>query len=797
MAGWRVLEVGESVAVSFCTRLLADLGAEVVMVEPPSGHVLRAAEPRTAAGVSARFVYLSAGKRSVIRPVGEGILELAAAADLLVTDLAPARLDPLAARIPDTAVVSVRPFGATGPSSGHQAHHLTLFHASGEGSTLPSGLGWQRFPDRAPIQLGSELGYFDAGWNAAIAALAACWDASRRPAARTAAGGRARERVSAQRVDVSVQESLLTLNRTRLNRFLNDGILVGRERSRYPVGGMQRCQDGWIQAVGLRDEHWDRLLATPQGAEFRAAGFDTAQARAADVAGLQKALTAWCEARPKHEAARLLAAVGAPAGIFAEPTDLLEDEQLAHRDFFRDVGVDDGDGGHLRIPGAPYRFSASALPVRPAPRLGSSTGFEPRESRQPRQPRESRGSHLPAQSNRPGEGRLLDGVRVLDFTWAAAGPYATLLLGFLGAEIIKVESTRRPDLARYGFLARYDTLEASPIFNELNLNKRSLRLDLTQPDALALARRLAGEVDVVVDNFRPGVMARLGLGADVLLDLNPRLVVASSSANGSTGPLATGAGLASIFSATGGLSVQSGYPDGPPTDVGDPVDYRSGAALAVGILAALLDRDRTGRGQHLDLSSREVVIASAPDAVLAHVAGVPWRQRRGNGHHTMTPHGVHPCHPTAGEDGWLALAVGDEAQWSALCAVLGRDDWPTALSTPAARRAAADEIDEAIRAWTHPRTAAEAAASLQAAGVPAEPVMTFADLATDPHLAAREAFVEVDHPVLGRQWVLRPPWHFSAGGRGGTGGGEVRPGPVLGADTETILARYTDREVAQ
>ncbi|MCM3884208.1 CoA transferase [Frankia sp. R82] len=194
------------------------------------------------------------------------------------------------------------------------------------------------------------------------------------------------------------------------------------------------------------------------------------------------------------------------------------------------------------------------------------------------------------------------------------------------------------------------------------------------------------------------------------------------------------------------------------------------------------------------------MIASAPDAVLAHVAGVAWHQRLGNGHHTMSPHDVYPCGsgnehggnaPGTGAGGWLALAVGDEGQWTALCTVLGRDDWALTLPTPAARRNAIDQIDDAIRAWTGPRTAAEAAAILQAAGVPAEPVLSFADLAADPHLAARQAFVDVEHPVLGRQRVLRPPWRFSAGGRGGSGGGPVRPGPVLGADTDAILAPFT------
>lgn len=373
----------------------------------------------------------------------------------------------------------------------------------------------------------------------------------------------------------------------------------------------------------------------------------------------------------------------------------------------------------------------------------------------------------------------LEGVRILDFTWAAAGPYATCLLAFLGADVIKVESTRRPDPARRGFLTDYGGLDRSPNFNELNLNKRSFQVDLSQPAGLALAHRLVDWADVVVDNFRPGVMARFGLDAASLLARRPELVVASSSANGSTGPEAMAAGLASIFGATGGLSEQTGYADGPPTEIGESTDYRSGNALAVGILAALLHRARTGEGQHIDLASREVVAASAPDAVLADQLGVPWPMRVGNEHREHAPHGVYPAR---GQDGWVAVAVTDETEWAALCAVLGRPDWVRRFSTAADRRAAQAETDHAITAWTRQGSSQTAFDLLQAMGVPAMAVMDNEMLAVDPHLAAREVFVEIEHPEIGRTRVMRPPWRLS----------DLRPalrhGPLMGQDNHHVLA---------
>jgi crotonobetainyl-CoA:carnitine CoA-transferase CaiB-like acyl-CoA transferase len=732
--------LAEGVATTFCGKLLSDLGAEVLMIEPTGGHPLRAAEPRRGDGVSARFLYLTTGKRSVvIDGTGDGdrrLLDLIGDSDLLITDSEPARVEDLAKGASHLVTVCIRPFGSTGPYADRRAHHLTLFHASGESSTMPSGLGWELFPDRPPIQLGSEIGYFDAGWNAAVAGIAACYDTLRSG--------------QSEWVDVSIQESLLTVNRTRMNRFLNEGVNVGREKSRYGITGMMHCQDGWADIIGIREEQWDRLLALPEGAEFREAGFDSSEARAKDNAGLGDVLARWCAARPKTEVARVMSGIGAPAGIYADPADLLASEQLAHREFFH--RVDDGRGGTVALPGAPYRLSRTPVSVRSSPDVGSVTGFEPRQTA-------SR-----VETGRK-SGRMLEGIRVLDFTWAAAGPYATLLLALLGADVVKIESAKRLDPARSGFIARYEGTEQSPIFNELNLNKRSIALDLTQPEDVAEAQRLVADFDIVVDNFRPGVMARFGLGPGHLLDRYPHLIVASSSANGSTGPEAIGAGLASIFAASGGLSDQTGYPDGPPTQLTDPMDYRAGTAFTVGILAALWDRDRTGRGQHVDFSSREVFAAGAPDALLAHLVGVPWQARQGNRHPLMAPHDVYAC----ADGGWLAVAAGDDQERQALWNLVG----PVVDGETA---------DEAIRAWTASRQAPDAAASLRLAGVPASPVMSFADVAADPHLAARQVFFEVDHPVLGKQRVMRAPWQFSHWDCP-----VLRAGPPLGAHNDEVL----------
>jgi benzylsuccinate CoA-transferase BbsF subunit len=348
---------------------------------------------------------------------------------------------------------------------------------------------------------------------------------------------------------------------------------------------------------------------------------------------------------------------------------------------------------------------------------------------------------------------------VLDFSWLAAGPYATLLLGLLGAEVVKVESSRRIDLARMGFFNRYEGIERSPNFNELNLNKRSVTIDLTDPRGVDLAWRLADKCDIVVDNFRPGVMQRLGLGPEELLTRFPHMIVASSSAYGATGPAAHAAGTAQTFAAAGGLSAQTGEGDGPPVLFGDSIDYRSGAVLAVAILAAVLHRDRTGQGQQIDLASSEVCATLSPDALLAHSAGIEIQARVGNGHRWYSPHNLYRA---AGVDEWIAIAVTCGAEWRALCDVIGRTEWADQFSAVADRRSAGPVIDAAIEQWTSRHSAADAMDRLQRGGITSAPSFASDRLVADPHVIARQTFVEVEHPVLGSQTVMRAPWLLSS-----------------------------------
>ncbi|MBI2871654.1 MAG: CoA transferase [Chloroflexi bacterium] len=377
----------------------------------------------------------------------------------------------------------------------------------------------------------------------------------------------------------------------------------------------------------------------------------------------------------------------------------------------------------------------------------------------------------------------LAGVRVVDFTWALAGPGCTLFLGMLGAEVIKVETAQYPDAMRRGAYSVSGDLDSSPTFNSANLNKLGLRLNLRRPEGVQIIKRLVAVSDVVVENFRLGVMDRIGLGYQVLRQVNPTLVMASSCAFGSTGPWRELAGYANVFNAMSGMGSITGYQDGPPTELRDSIDMRVGTNLTFAVLAALYHRQRTGVGQYIDHAAAEAITRHLGDAVMDYAMNQRVTPRRGNRDPLMAPHGCYPCKEN---DTWLSLAVGTDDEWRALCLVLGRPDLAAdpRFADGAARWAQQAELDSIIGAWTCQRDARQAMQELQEAGVAAIPSFSAKDLFEDPHLRARGVWQDVEHPKLGTTHVQVPPWRLSA-----TPASVRRHGPLLGGDNDYVLCQ--------
>jgi len=371
------------------------------------------------------------------------------------------------------------------------------------------------------------------------------------------------------------------------------------------------------------------------------------------------------------------------------------------------------------------------------------------------------------------------GLKVLDFTWAAAGPVVTTFLAFLGADVVKVENAARPDLMRisdrqYGYRATTGINE-SPLFNELAAGKRSIELDLTEPADLALAVELASVADVVVENMRPGKSEKLGLSYSDLVTVNPTLIMCSVSATGRTnspGP----PGYASIFWAEGGGAWLTGWPHRPPGLVRGPVDLHAAAFACLGVLSLLRRRARTGEGGYIDCSAVEAVAAAAGVHLVEAQLGLGEAGRRGNEGSSCAVNDVFPC---AGEDQWIAITLTDHTQVLSFVQIMKRDFG--AGLTAAELNGGADGWEK-IAAVTRDLDGCRLEAVLQHAGLAASRSMSLSQALTDPRLVERGALQEIVHPAIGRQVIAGLPWNLDQEPYPVRG-----PAPDLGADRDAVL----------
>ncbi|HSF29070.1 MAG TPA: CoA transferase [Candidatus Tectomicrobia bacterium] len=389
----------------------------------------------------------------------------------------------------------------------------------------------------------------------------------------------------------------------------------------------------------------------------------------------------------------------------------------------------------------------------------------------------------------------LEGLRILDMTQIAAGPYATFLLGFMGAEIIKVESCARMDINRGQARPSPETHRMYPQgvpgerpWNRSahhihrNVNKKSLTLDLGTVQGKELFLRLTSICDALIENYRASVLDRLGLGYPELSAANPRLVYVKISSQGATGPERDYGSLGSTLEQTAGLASITGYGDGRPLMTNETFPDPVVGILAVGaLMAALRRRCQTGNGTFIDLSQREVTVALLGEAVVDYSLSGRVAAPIGNRHPLMVPHGVYPCQ---GDDRWVVLAVNSDDEWHGLCQAIGQPDLAEdrRFATLLGRRRNQTALDEILAAWTRSRDHYQVMHILQAHGVPAGAVLTAAELISDPHLEARHFWDTVVHPEAGRYRQVTTPWRFSKTPRR-----VASPAPGLGEHNSYIL----------
>jgi len=816
LAPYRVLDLTDGRG-ALAGMILADLGADVVRVEPPGGSAARRDGPRLSSGPEAErslaFAAYDRNKRSVVLELGrsEGrdrFLALVAGADFVIDSGPPALLDGaglgferLAAANPRIVHVRVTPFGADGPAADWPACDLTL-------AALGGSMGVQGDADRAPLRISVPQVWRHAGAEAAVAALV----------------GHARMRATGEAVfvDVSAQAATtwtmlnaMTAHAIQGDDFERDGAILAIGPTAFHL--VHACRDGhvvalglgkmavallpWMKEAGIVDDVWagredwktyDQRVF--RGGAF-AIGFDE----------LTATLRRFFAGQTKAELFRRGRALGVTIAPVMTLDDMLDFEQLAARDYFAPLAL--ADGQRVRAPGPFARLSRTPLASRrPAPKLGEHTDEILAElAAKPRAcaTRASDGVRAADATDATGRRALpFAGLRVADFSWVGVGPISGKYLADHGADVIRIESSTRADNLRTAgpFLQNKPGWNRSQFYGEFNTSKRSLALDLKHPRAQEVVEPLLAWADVVLESFTPGAAERLGFGYADAARANPSVILVSTCLMGQTGPLAPLAGYGYHAASIAGFYALTGWPDRPP--VGPWNAYTDTIAprfLTATLLAALDHRRRTGLGQHIDVAQLEAALHFLAPELLARQATGERFERRGNRAADAAPHGVYPCAPgpsgaadapgaagpAAGRDEWCAIAVLDDAQWRALVRVLGEPEWAKseALATLAGRLAAQDAIDAGIAEWTRVRAPRAVMQALLAAGVPAGHVQRSRDLLEDPQCRHRGFHRFLDHAEMGRV-----PYSGHAFRIRGADNGPRFAAPLIGGDTFAVLA---------
>ena len=787
LAGYTVVDLSTGKAGAYCTKLLADGGATVIKVESPEGDPLRRWSASGAdippGGDGALFSFLAGSKHSVVADpeVGDDVRmveRLLASADAAVWSggskvaeyqgFTPSAIH---RAYPRLTVTSITPFGLEGPWRDRAATEFTLQAWSGGIVGLGRGL-----PERAPVFVGGQVGEYMAGAYASAATLASWF--------RRANGDPGQP---GDLVDLSMLETqILCLTYYPVTYFEMLG-RPWRNARRLTVPGVAQAKDGLVDLGCGTAQQWFDLCAMVGHPEWIDEHSPLTITEQANVHADE--IYAWVESNPVDEIRDLATAFRIPNAPVANGAN------IASLDHFRERGsfvCNPRDG--FRQPGHPYRMRPARLRrPGPAPLLGEHTAGYRTAGMTPR----------PAPTTSGPANRLpFSGLRILDMTTFWAGPCCTHFMALLGAEVIHVESARRPDGTRLiaGIpVTEEQWWEKSPIFAALNTNKKSLTLDLQSPRGREVLRRLIATCDVIVENFTPRVLDQIGLDFAAVQEIRPDAVMLRMPGFGLDGPWRDNPAFAYAIESASGLSWLTGYPDRPPYEpysIGDP---NAGVHAFNALLLALEHRRRTGEGVLVEAAMVDAALSISAEQVIEYSAYGALLERAGNRGPTAAPQNLYRAADIdefGRLDCWVAIAVVTDEQWVRLRGALGSPSWATdpALSAAAGRCARHDLIDERLAAWCEPRSADDIVATLWDAGVPVAKVMQPHRQTELDQLAFRGFFEEVEHPVNGRARLSTVPMRFS----GWSGPFHTDPAPTLGQHNHELLAELglTPSEVA-
>jgi crotonobetainyl-CoA:carnitine CoA-transferase CaiB-like acyl-CoA transferase len=749
LTGLVVLDASTSLAGAYCAKLFAGAGASVTLLEPAEGTPMRrwSWDRELPAGEDgALFRFLRHGQRSVTNTTPEVL----AGADVLLTSgpttfgTAPE----IAEAHPDVVVVSLTPYGLTGPYADRAATEFTVQADAG-------AVAIRGTLDRPPFQMGGRVVEWVGGAYAAVGALA-----SARRLSRTGTG---------DLLDVSLCE---VANLTGNNFADLAANLAGRPPLTRPartveIPSIEPTADGWVGFNTNTREQFDSfclLIERPDLLEGEWWRIATRQERAAEWNAMVREWTS------RHSTAEIVdraALLRIPVAPVSDGEAVLEVDQAIARGVFLTDPT-----GMFTMPRRPWSIDGEpAPPPTPAPVIGQHD-HEP----------------IPGPLSRPApaaeRSAPLQGVKVVDLTAWWAGPSATGLLAALGADVIHVESTRRMDGMRMTgglFVGREQWWEYSGFFLQSNTNKSDVTLDLATPQGRALVLRLIEQADLVIENYTPRVLETFDLGWDVIHATNPRTVMVRMPAFGLTGPWRDRPGFAQTMEQITGLAWLTGFADDQPRIQRGPCDPNGGLHAAFGALVGLERRDRTGVGCLVEAPMFEAALNVAAEPVLEWTAYANRVARDGNRSPAAAPQGLYAC---AGTEQWLAVSVATDGQWQRLADVIGHPELAAdpELAGLSGRRRHHDRLDAAIAAWAAPLDLAKAVDALVAAGVPTAPATDPRRASDHPQLNARGFYELVAHPVVGTHPVAGLPWRAT-----GVDRWIRRPAPVLGEHNREIL----------
>jgi crotonobetainyl-CoA:carnitine CoA-transferase CaiB-like acyl-CoA transferase len=774
LGGVRVVDLGGE-PVALASRVLADLGADVVMVEPPEGCALR--------GLSWEWKAWGAGKRSVvISGRNDPRLDtLLTGADIVIdTPGFPGAWEIEEARAPGAVWVHVTPFGFDGPRSGWRASDLGVMAASG--NMWATG-----YPDRAPVRCFYPTSYAHAGGEVVLAALSGLWV--------NGDSGRV--------VDCSLQETVFSANLSSIAEFADSGDR-GQRAGAWIAGSREiwPTLDGFV-SLGVRGgsarlKNWtkiselllaDGIAAGELIAEIDWMTFNVQRASQEVVETLHTGLGEWFSRHTNQELYDLACEFHLFLAPAMSPREMFENAQLAERGFFARVGDMSRFPHRLALVSSMDGVAASATAGTAAPGLGSSEATWSERAA----PADARASS--ARGRQSGDGAW-SGLKVLEFGSGAAGPISTRYFAEHGATVLRIEAASRPDFLRVMALGRSPHgLEGSTMYDNLNAGKRNATFNLKDPRAVDLVRQLMVEwADAIVENFTPRAMKGFGLDYASVSAHAPGLIMVSACLNGQTGPHKDYPGFGSQGSALSGYTFLTGWADrepiGPSGTITDSLAPRYVAGL---VAAALHYKRRTGRGAYIDVSQVESGIFSlSPWLLEADATGIVVG-RDGNRSRRAVPHGVFPCRPENEiGDRWIAVACWTDQEWARLAPVIGIDD--PDLATFPRRQQRVDDVEAAVAVWTSTRNRLDVAEELQALGIEAVPVSDFGDIHADPQVLHRDHFIPLTHPAMGPRVYERSGFRVS-----GCQSGYDRPGPTLGQDNDWVQTKLlglseTDRE---